>query len=158
MKAILSVLVIIILLLLNGCSFINKALSPSSITVSITASEDHQGLIKLTISVRSAEARGVGGLSITNGALRFDSDKVVFTKAEGKNGFELLYCRINHSEGSISLIAINPAESFVEGTIVELAGHKIAEGDLGVTLGKTGVSLVDIYNYDIEHVSIVMRQ
>lgn len=153
-----SIVLVGLLLLVGGCGPIGDWVANlfSSPTVVARLGEE-SGVVRLTISVRGMGSGGASALAVTDGALRFDGRKVLFTTVTGKGNFRVLYSKVSLSEGTVDLVVSSPLEGIRDGDVVEVRGYRLAPGDLGVALVRDGVSVLDSGNRGLASFSVILR-
>lgn len=110
-----------------------------------------------SISVTDMPNGGLAALQIGPGSLRFDPNVLKVTKIEGQNGFEVLAEKIDNQQGTVELIAVNPVEGLVDGTVVTFTVELIAlrPGDSAITLDQDALVLGDAQNAEITDYSVI---
>ena len=139
--------------LLSAAALLGCALLCSSCTwvqpvrVNVEYSEDTNSIV---LSVSGAPEQGVAGLFLEEGALQFDTDKILLTGMHGSNDFTILSHHFDNVGGGASVVAVNPTNGIRNGIIATISFLQVGEGDPGIDLDPDSVSLVDSYNMELE--------
>ena len=112
--------------------------------------EYSEGTNLIVLSVSGAPEQGVAGLFLEEGALQFDTDRILLTGVHGSDDFTILSHHFDNVAGGASVVAVNPTKGIRNGVIVTLSFLQVGEGDPRIELDLDSVFLVDSYNMELE--------
>ncbi len=130
-------------LLCSSCTWFQPR---RELALNVEYSEDTNSIV---LSVSGAPEQGVAGLFLEEGALQFDTDKILLTGMHGSNDFTILSYHFDNVDGGATVVAVNPTKGIRNGVIATISFLQVDEGDPGIDLDPDSISLVDSYNMEL---------
>jgi|GEM_PF-4333976 len=136
-----------VLFLVEGCFFVRapQLTGPALLIGHLLCGVGEE--TEIPVEVVDFPAPGVAGVAILD--LRYDPSVLEIQGIQGKNGFTVLCSCVDHLNGRVKFIVVNPTEGISSGPIASLKVRRLSPQDPRFSLAPSALELVDANNVKI---------